>query len=255
MAEPPPSPPPASAPAAPLTALRPGLPIEAIPKSELMRSVGRLIRGLAALFWGLPLALVVSVQAASVSWFSLGGVLGGGAPVLAQAVLWYGLWLMSGFQKQERIWMLALDRAKLLGLVNLGLSPFLHWHQRVPDVPLFTYAVALFGVSCLIFLLNLNRVLRRLSALLPDETLRTETAVFTALNTGLLLSLPLLVGGFTALARLGQLPPSAEWAVRLIGHLQFWVLLLIGLLPIAITMSLIWKIKEALLDSVFNPPA
>jgi len=32
---------------------------------------------------------------------------------------------MSDFQKQERPWRNALDRAKLLGLVNLGLCPFL----------------------------------------------------------------------------------------------------------------------------------
>ena len=32
---------------------------ETAPKTELMRSLGRLVRGLSALFWGLPIALVV----------------------------------------------------------------------------------------------------------------------------------------------------------------------------------------------------
>jgi hypothetical protein len=143
----------------------------------------------------------------------------------------------------------------LLTVVNLGLSPFLHWHQRLPDVPLFSYAVTLFGVFSLLFLLNLNRVLRRLAALLPDETLRAETALFTALNRGLLLSLPLLVGGFALLARSGRLPAAVERVIHLAGPLQFWLVLLLALLPVAITLSLIWKIKEALLESVFSPPA
>jgi len=34
------------------------------PNTELLRSLGRLARGLSALFWGLPVALIVCVQAA-----------------------------------------------------------------------------------------------------------------------------------------------------------------------------------------------
>jgi len=245
--------PPGAPPAGPQEGRGPPAPTPPL-KSDLMRSVGRLIRGLSALFWGLPLALVVSVQAGSSTWLNVAGPFGSVAPAVAQAVLGYGLWLMSDFQKQERIWILALDRAKLLSLVNLGLAPFLHWHQRMPEVRLFSYAVALLGVSSLFFLLNLNRVLRRLAAMLPDETLRTETIVFTSLNSGLLMSLPLLLGGLVALARLGRLPAYVDLAMRVVGNLQVWLLLFIGLLPIAITMSLIWKIKETLLESIFREP-
>ena len=35
------------------------------PNPELMRSLGRLVRGLSALFWGLPLALVVCPNTAT----------------------------------------------------------------------------------------------------------------------------------------------------------------------------------------------
>ena len=41
---------------------------ETAPKAELMRSLGRLVRGLSALFWGLPLALVVSVYVGTNEW-------------------------------------------------------------------------------------------------------------------------------------------------------------------------------------------
>ena len=37
-----------------------------VPNAELLNSLGRLVRGLSALFWGLPLTLVVSVQTAAV---------------------------------------------------------------------------------------------------------------------------------------------------------------------------------------------
>ena len=30
-----------------------------VPNAELLRSLGRLVRGLSALFWGLPIALIV----------------------------------------------------------------------------------------------------------------------------------------------------------------------------------------------------
>ena len=46
---------------------------ETAPKTELMRSLGRLVRGLSALFWGLPIALVVCVQTVNTNWLgSLG---------------------------------------------------------------------------------------------------------------------------------------------------------------------------------------
>ena len=221
-------------------------------KTELMRSLGQLIRGLSAIFWGLPLALVVSVQITSHLWLSALGPLGCVIPALIQGVLWYGLWLMRGFQKQERVWMLAVERAQVLAVVNVGLAPFLYWHQRLPEVPLFSAAVALFAISSLFFLLNLNQVLRRLAALLPDETLRTETAVFTSLNAAILVLLPLVLTGYLILARMSELPRLISRVLEILQPIQFWLLLLLALLPIAVTMSLTWKIKEILLASVFG---
>jgi len=217
-----------------------------------MRSLGRLIRGLSAIFWGLPLALVVSVQTASTPWLSLLDLLGCVVPALTQGILCYGLWLMGGFQRQERIWVLAVERAQVLAVVNVGLAPFLYWHQRLPGVPLFTAAVGLLAISSLFFLVNLNQVLRRLAALLPDETVRTETAVFTSLNGVFFVMLPLVLVGYWVLARRPELPLLARRVLEILEPIQFWLLLLLALLPIAITMSLTWKIKEVLLASVFG---
>jgi hypothetical protein len=222
------------------------------PKTELMRSLGRLIRGLSALFWGMPLALVVSVQAATSNLVQSLGPVGLIGPALIHGTLLYGLCLLAGFQRQERIWIASLDQARMLALVNMGLSPFLHWHQRMPDVAFFAQAAVAMGISSLLFLFCLNRVLRRLAAMLPDETLRMETAVFTALNATLLILLPTMFGLFLLLTRSTSLPLSLRMAFQLFEPLQHWLLLFLILLPVAVTMSLVWKIKEAVFHSVFE---
>ena len=226
---------------------------ETAPKTELMRSLGRLVRGLSALFWGLPIALVVCVQTANTSWLDSIAHLGLIAPLAVTSLLFYGLWLMGDFQKQERVWMSALDRAKVLGLVIIGLSPFLHWHQQLPDVPFFYYTVSVMALSALLFLFNLNQVLQRLAAMLPDETLREETKVFTSLNGLLLVLIPAFLAMYFTLSQIRHPPLSVSLMLRLMEPVSQWILLFLILLPMAITMSLIWKIKEAILASVFGP--
>ena len=230
---------------------------ETAPKTELMRSLGRLVRGLSALFWGLPIALVVCVQTANTTWLDSLGHYGFIVTVAVTGLLLSGLRLMSDLQKQERIWMLALDRAKIVGLVDIGLAPFLHWHQRLPDVPFFSYAVTVMALSGLLFLFNLNLVLQRLTAMLPDETLREETKVFTSLNGILLVLIPTFLAFYFGFSQVKPLPQSVLFALRVMEPLSQWLwlflILILVLLPMAITMSLIWKIKEAILASVFGP--
>ncbi|MGH7951156.1 MAG: hypothetical protein ACREFE_04455, partial [Limisphaerales bacterium] len=152
---------------------------DAPPNSQLLRSLGKLARGLSALFWGLPAALIVCAETAKADWLKPLGMI----PALAATgLLLFGLRQMSDFQKQERPWRNALDRAKLLGLVNFGLCPFLYWQSKMPEQPLFNAAVFMLVLSALIFLFNLNVVLKQLGAMLPDETLRHETRLFTLLN-------------------------------------------------------------------------
>ena len=222
---------------------------EPVRNAELLRSLGRLVRGLSALFWGLPITLVVCFQAGQTDWLRSLGVV---PPLATTGWLLYGLWQMQSFQRQERVWRNALDRAKLIAMVNLGLSPFLFWWNGAPDEPLFEAAVAVLSASALLFLLNLNLVLQRLSAMLPDETLRHETRRFTALNRALLAwTLVLLVAGFI-LTRFELLPTAPERSVALMERFSLGLLILFVLLPLAMTMALIWKIKETILESVFG---
>lgn len=220
-----------------------------VPEPELLRSLGRLVRGLSALFWGLPVALIVCVGIASAGWFKSFGVL---PPLAATGLLLFGLWQIGDFQKQERPWRSALDRTRLLALVNCGLCPFVFWWHRIPQQPFFTGAVAVLALSGLLFLFNLNLALARLGAMLPDETLRQETRQFTAVNRGLLVAMLILVAFSLLLPRLPGLPPEALAVIQLVNQAGFWSFVLLVLLPLSLTMAMIWKTKEVILASVFD---
>src|SRR5689334_11901795 len=149
------------------------------PNAELLRSLGRLVRGLSALFWGLPISLIVCFHTAKADSLKSFGV---APPMICTALLVYGLWQLGDFQKQERVWRNALDRALVLSLINFGLSPFLYWWNKIPSNGFFLISVIMMGVSSVLFLSSLNVVLQRLGAMLPDETLRIEVRQFTSLN-------------------------------------------------------------------------
>jgi hypothetical protein len=218
-------------------------------RGELLRSLGHLARGLSALFWGLPTLLIVSVRTAKADWLAPWALV----PVLAlSGLLLVGLWHMGSFQRQERPWRAALDRAKLLGLVNLGLTPFLFWWNRVPEQPFFAVGVFLLALTGVLFLFNLNLVLARLGAMLPDETLRHETKQFTAFNRGLLLALLLLTVLYLGFTQLPRLPVQLQVVALILDRGGHWALVFLVLLPLAMTMALIWKTKEVILDSVFG---
>ena len=218
-------------------------------KAEIMRSLGRLVKGLSALFWGLPLTLFICVKTATSDWLKPLGI---APPLIVNGLLFYGLWQISHFQKQERVWHHALDRAKLLGIVNIGLSPFVFWWNQVPQIPLFSLALGLLMLSGLLFLFNLNQVLQRLTAMLPDETLRHDTSFFTSVNLYLLLGLVLLMTLYVAVQEISALPAVFIDLLMAFELVRQWIFVFLLLLPLAMTMTLIWKIKEAILTSVFE---
>jgi hypothetical protein len=222
---------------------------DAVPNPELMRSLGRLVRGLSALFWGLPAALVVCFHTARADSLKSFGVI---PPIVSTGLLFYGVWQMSSFQKQERVWRGALDRALALSMINLGLSPFLYWWNKVPFNVFFTMMVVLITVTGLLFLGSLNSVLQRLGAMLPDEPLRLETRQFTALNLNLIWATFVLCVIYLALGQLKSPPLYLQAVMIVLDRGSFWFLVLLVLLPLAMTMALLWKTKEVILDNVFG---
>jgi hypothetical protein len=231
---------------------------EPAPNVELMRSLGRLVRGLSALFWGLPLALVVCVWTANPQWMRVLGIV---PPLACTGLLLYGLTNLGAFQPQERIWQNALDRARILALINCGLSPFLYWWSRVPAHPFLTAMVLLLALSSLLFLVSLNLVLQRLGAILPDESLRHDIRQFTALSLNLLLVTLVCAAAYLVVTNVevAQFQKAQAWMGMMFMALDRhspWLLVMpmvLVLLPVAMTMALLWKTKEVILENVFGP--
>jgi hypothetical protein len=221
------------------------------PDSELLHSLRKLARGLSALFWGLPAALLISAQTAHAEYLHPLEIV----PALAaNLLLLYGVRQMSGFQKQERPWRNALDRAWFVGFINFGLSPFLFLFNQMPWQEYFRATILLLAVSSLLFLFNVNILLERLGAMLPDETLRQDINFFTGLNRWLVgIFLLYISAGICLSLYYPDLPHKLSpenWGnfVRLNVAISF----LLGLSPLAITMGLLWKTKEVIFDSVFG---
>jgi hypothetical protein len=219
------------------------------PNAELLRSLGRLVRGLSALFWGLPITLIACFYTAKGDWLRAVGIV---PPLVTTGLLAYGLWQLGDFQKQERVWRAALDRALVLSLINFGLSPFLYWWSRLPANTFFLAIVLVLTLSALLFLASLNLVLQRLGAMLPDEGLRLETSQYTKLNLNLLLATFVLALLYVGIGQFHTLPFWLDLMVSVIDRGSLWFLILLVLLPLAMTMALLWKTKEVILESVFG---
>jgi len=222
---------------------------EATTNPELLRALGRLARGLSALFWGLPAALLIGAGTARADWLKPLGFL----PLLGvNALLVFGVWQMGAFQKQERPWRAALDRVRLLALIILGLSPFIYWHNKVPNQPYFGATVLVLELVAVLFVYCLNQALERLGAMLPDETLRQETRQFTALNRWLLVMLLAVTVSAAALLQVPHPSANVGWLLVWLDRGSRLLLIFFVLLPLAMTMALIWKTKEVILDAVFG---
>lgn len=217
--------------------------------SELMPSLGSLIRGLSCMFWGLPLVLVAAIQTAkaepprNIHLWSIVGAFG---------LVAYGIHLLGAFQARERIWQRTVEGLRITALLNLGFCPFLFFWSRFPGQITFRSMVDLLSVTFLYFLIELNPLLERLVAMLPDETLRQETRLFT--RFGRLVLTPIWGGlvFYLLVTRLKLTPPFMTPWFAFLGETGLWVGLMLALLPIALTMSLLWKVKDVVFHSVFS---
>ena len=220
---------------------------------DLLPALARVVRGTSMLFWGLPVAMVVSIMSTLSNWTDAAWPMGMLMSPVAFGVLWVGLWLLGAFQPQERVWQAALGQAKLLGLLNLGLSPFLHWHHRAPDELYFANAVWLLALVFVFYLMALNKTLARLAAMLPDETLRVESQLFSRMNRVLLAMTPIGFGAMYLMSLIDEPPELLFRLVAMAAQFRPWLFMAFVLIPVSMTMSLLWKTKESILASVFTP--
>jgi hypothetical protein len=221
-------------------------------KAELMRALGRLARGLSTLFWGIPLVLAADAETARTDWLGALGALSFAPALVLSGLLWYGLRQLRDFQRQERIWQQALHRAEIFAIVNTGLAPFLFWWHRFPFVPFYFVCVNFLAVSGYFFLIQINQVLRRLAAMLPDEMLRVETRTFATLNTWMFSAALAGLCAYLALAEFHGAPRLLGRPFLDLQTVGQWLVLFLTLMPTAVTLALLWKIKEALFTSFFE---
>ncbi len=220
---------------------------------DLLPALARVVRGTSMLFWGLPVAMVVSIMSTLSNWTDAVWPMGMLMSPVAFGVLWVGLWLLGAFQPQERVWQAALGQAKLMGLFSLGLSPFLHWHHRAPDELYFANAVWLLALVFVFYLMALNKMLARLAAMLPDETLRVESQLFSRMNRVLLTITSISIGVMYLVTRIDEPPELLFRLVAIAAQFRPWLFMAFVLIPVSMTMSLLWKTKESILASVFTP--
>jgi hypothetical protein len=119
-------------------------------------------------------------------------------------------------------------------------------------VPFYDVCVDFLAASGLLFLIHLNQVLHRLSAMLPDEMLRAETKTYTACNIWMLLA---VLAGFSLYLAFGPLrvPEVVVGGFHFVPQQRgLWVALFLTLMPVAMTMALLWKIKEAIFTGLFT---
>ncbi|MBM3850686.1 MAG: hypothetical protein FJ396_10990 [Verrucomicrobia bacterium] len=226
-------------------------------QDSLLPSLSRVVRGLSALFWGLPLALLACTRTALGDLWSQWGL---GLPVASCGLVWFGLRQLEGFRPRERVWVQSVRRAELLALLNLALSPFTWWWSRRPEVAFFGASLLLMLFSAMIFLLALNQSLRRLAALLPDETLRSDIRLFTGVNGGLLGTLLIFAAAWTLARDFPLTPAGGGDLLDLLEQARVSLIVSLGLPPVALTMALVWKAKEAIVMDVYRdhrdaPPA
>jgi hypothetical protein len=231
----------------------------------LMPSLRQLVRGLELLFWALPFVLLVCVQEILAPVWESWGVM---PLLLSTVILWFGSSRLRHFQPQERIWQGAVKITEMLALLMMGLSPFLHWIQVLPELSASGYSVGqkhiiystiIFCTASIMFLLNLNHVLTRLGAMLPDPILRADIKLFVTLN--FILFLPLLLamwccrlsdGLFIALQQRAPGMAGSIGSATSLEHLLKASVIWIATLIIATTMAMLWKVKESVLNGVFS---
>lgn len=214
--------------------------------------LGSVLRGLSAIFWGLPVTLLAFARhflSFLPSAYDL--VL----PSAGTLLLGYGVFRLSKLHGQERVWQHPLAMCQILAVILAGLSPFLFLWNRVPSEPFFARAVALSLGVALIFLIALSNTLARLAALLPDPATQADASLFASVTgyVGATLAAVSLVLYWrlepATLSEFLSLPQQP------VAHALQAFMLILALVPVAISMAVTWKLKEVVLAVLVSPRA
>lgn len=202
------------------------------------------LRSLSAIFWGLPVTLLAFARH-FLSFFPSAYDLV--LPSAGTLLLFFGVLRLSRFHPQERPWQQPLVVTQVLALLLLGLSPFLFLWSRVPSEALFSRAVALALVVALVFLIALSNTLARLAALLPDAPTQADARLFHAITAYVSTTLAAVSGVLYWRLSPASLSEFLALPQQPIAHGLQAFMLVLTLIPVAISMAVSWKLKEVVL--------
>jgi hypothetical protein len=224
---------------------------EAPDAGDAIVDLASVMRGLSAVFWGLPLSLLAFARHFLVLWPTIYDLL---FPTVSTLLLFFGLTRLGRWHPQERVWQKAVLLAQVLALIMVGLSPFLFLWSRAPAYPFYARAVLLLVCAAFGFVVALTRVLMRLSAILPDEVARADARLFHTLSTYVVLVLVSVA--VTVYVRLAPIPLHEYLALprQPFGFGRQALLLLLTLIPVAMAMAVSWKLKEVVMAMVVSTP-
>lgn len=209
----------------------------------------RLIQGLYFVFWGLLVTVLVSAESVLLAWQSSFAevVLAGGVAITVA-----GTWRLrqAGFAEHAS-WRRRTGRLRGLALLLAYFALlFCLWRRAPVNLYLQLNAVG-FVATGIALLMMVNRTVTALAAVVGRPQLALESRLFTAANIALLL-LPFLaaLSYLTVMVVARQTSPLDEFR-----HLLQRVSLLVGmivLLPVALTLALVWAAKDSLLEELLS---
>lgn len=218
--------------------------------ARLRPALGRLARGLSAVFWGLPAAFLFTARTLLADWHHLAEMI---PLALAPLVVAYGIGRLAEYQPQERVWRRTVGPARRLALAATGLLPFLVLWGLLPNEAFFARGAALALMLALAGLAVLAWVMCRLAAMLPDPVLRGDARLFAGICTWLAGVLVVFFAALFFRAQPMALGEFLQFLRHAPGPVQQAVLLLICLAPVAMVMTITWKLKELALALAFAP--
>jgi hypothetical protein len=212
-------------------------------------SLARVTRGLSAVFWSLPATLLLDGRAA------MGGTPHAYAAVpglAAAALLIYGLSQLNRFQPQERIWVASVERARIAAWLVFALGPSAAWWRGGGSEAFFTRSVITLIFAGIGLIMAMNVMMNRLAAMLPDATVRGETKLFARVNIALLAVQAAATGAYFLLLTQPHLAPPLAKLYSWLDDSKAGIVLFFAFAPVALTMTLVWKAKEVILQSAFS---
>jgi hypothetical protein len=224
-----------------------------LPRSRYV--VPEILRGISAIFWALPIALVASIQVTLDDYAPTMRFL---FPVAAFGLQAYGAhqlrWLdVVGAPN----WRRRVDTMRVMALAQLLLSPFLLFFARGSDYGFFTFSIFILGWSWCGFIYSFCSFLGPLTASLPEKSLVDDYLWIKGFISGALflicLSWSLLfLRQFIFDAR--QMP---FWLYLAAPQWLGTFLIISAIFPVTVLMNLTWKVKEYLfyyaLDQDYGP--